>query len=130
MGRCLSSPTSDRVHRVCRRTVSVRGGLLVLVAQGSFPDAGPGDRLGGQAGGAGDAGPCETAVAWAARICCVNEARLEDAGSGLAPVTEGWFVVNVRDAEWFSSGAGGCGVLVRERVRRASNRVRAARDQS
>jgi hypothetical protein len=27
----------------------------------------------------------------------VNEARLEDAGSGLAPVTEGWFVVNVRD---------------------------------
>jgi uncharacterized cupin superfamily protein len=33
----------------------------------------------------------------------VNEARLEDVGSGLAPVTEGWFVVNVRDAEWFSS---------------------------
>ncbi len=33
----------------------------------------------------------------------MNEARLEDAGSGLAPVTEGWFVVNVRDAEWFSS---------------------------
>jgi uncharacterized cupin superfamily protein len=33
----------------------------------------------------------------------VNEASLEDAGSGLAPVTEGWFVVNVRDAEWFSS---------------------------
>lgn len=33
----------------------------------------------------------------------VKEARLEDAGSGLAPVTEGWFVVNVRDAEWFSS---------------------------
>jgi uncharacterized cupin superfamily protein len=33
----------------------------------------------------------------------VKEARLEDAGSGLAPVTEGWFVVNVRDAEWFWS---------------------------
>ena len=31
------------------------------------------------------------------------EARLEDFGSGLAPVTEGWFVVNVRDAEWWSS---------------------------
>ena len=31
------------------------------------------------------------------------EARLEDSGSGLAPATEGWFVVNVRDAEWFSS---------------------------
>src|SRR5205823_15038255 len=33
----------------------------------------------------------------------VKEARLEDVGSGLAPVTEGWFVVNVRDAAWFSS---------------------------
>ena len=33
----------------------------------------------------------------------VDEARLEDSGSGLAPVTEGWFVVNVRDAQWFSS---------------------------
>ena len=29
------------------------------------------------------------------------EARLEDSCSGLAPVTEGWFVVNVRDAEWW-----------------------------
>jgi quercetin dioxygenase-like cupin family protein len=36
-------------------------------------------------------------------IRLVTEARLEDAGSGLAPVTEGWFVVNVRDAQWFSS---------------------------
>ena len=33
----------------------------------------------------------------------MNEARLEDLGSGLTPATEGWFVVNVRDAEWFSS---------------------------
>ncbi len=40
---------------------------------------------------------------WTARIRFVNEATLEDAGSGLAPVTEGWFVVNVGDAEWFSS---------------------------
>jgi quercetin dioxygenase-like cupin family protein len=31
----------------------------------------------------------------------VREAKLEDRGSGLAPVTEGWFVVNVRDAEWW-----------------------------
>ena len=38
-----------------------------------------------------------------ARIASVAEAQLEDAGSGLTPVTEGWFVVNVRDAEWFSS---------------------------
>jgi uncharacterized cupin superfamily protein len=33
----------------------------------------------------------------------MSEARLEDSGSGLAPLTKGWFVVNVRDAEWFSS---------------------------
>ena len=44
-----------------------------------------------------------TRLYWTARIRFVKEARLEDAGSGLAPVTEGWFVVNVRDAEWFSS---------------------------
>jgi uncharacterized cupin superfamily protein len=31
----------------------------------------------------------------------VAKARLADSGSGLAPVTEGWFVVNVRDAEWW-----------------------------
>ena len=31
----------------------------------------------------------------------VPEARLEDSGSGLAPVTDGWFVVNARDAEWW-----------------------------
>jgi len=32
-----------------------------------------------------------------------DEAQLQDFGSGLTPVTEGWFVVNVRDAEWWSS---------------------------
>src|ERR1700750_2742114 len=38
----------------------------------------------------------------------MTEARLEDPGSGLAPVTEGWFVVNVRDAEWwFAETRGG-----------------------
>ena len=31
------------------------------------------------------------------------EAPLEDSGSGLAPAAEGWFVVNVRDAEWLTS---------------------------
>lgn len=30
----------------------------------------------------------------------MQEARLEKRGSGLAPATEGWFVVNVRDAAW------------------------------
>ena len=33
----------------------------------------------------------------------MTEARLEDSGSGLAPVTEGWFIVDVRDAQWWSS---------------------------
>jgi uncharacterized cupin superfamily protein len=33
----------------------------------------------------------------------VPEAQLEDSGSGLAPVTDGWFAVNVRDAEWWIS---------------------------
>jgi uncharacterized cupin superfamily protein len=33
----------------------------------------------------------------------VPEARLHDFGSGLAPVTDGWFVVNVREAEWWTS---------------------------
>ena len=28
------------------------------------------------------------------------EARLEQVGNGLAPVTDGWFVVNARDAAW------------------------------
>jgi quercetin dioxygenase-like cupin family protein len=41
----------------------------------------------------------------------VPEAQLQDSRSGLAPVTEGWFVVNVRDAEWWSSEGRGarCG---------------------
>jgi hypothetical protein len=30
----------------------------------------------------------------------VREARFEELDSGLAPVTDGWFVVNVRDAAW------------------------------
>jgi len=33
----------------------------------------------------------------------VPEAPLDDSGSGLAPVGDGWFVVNVRDAEWLTS---------------------------
>jgi uncharacterized cupin superfamily protein len=42
-----------------------------------------------------------------ATIASVPEAQLEDSGSGLAPVTEGWFAVNVRDAEWwFTEGRG------------------------
>lgn len=37
------------------------------------------------------------------------EAKLEDGGSGLAPVGEGWFVVNVRDAEWWTTKTFGSG---------------------
>jgi uncharacterized cupin superfamily protein len=37
----------------------------------------------------------------------VPEARLEDTGSGLAPASEGWFVVNARDAKWWTSEAFG-----------------------
>jgi uncharacterized cupin superfamily protein len=34
------------------------------------------------------------------------EAPLEDFGSGLAPTGDGWFVVNVRDAQWLTSENG------------------------
>jgi uncharacterized cupin superfamily protein len=37
----------------------------------------------------------------------VTEARLEKVDSGLAPVTEGWFVVNVREAAWLTNEAFG-----------------------
>ena len=33
----------------------------------------------------------------------VEEARLEQLDGGLTPVTEGWFVVNVRDAAWVTN---------------------------
>jgi uncharacterized cupin superfamily protein len=46
----------------------------------------------------------------------VPEAPLEDSGSGLAPSGDGWFVVNVRDAEWWTSETfgSGCGFESRE----------------
>jgi uncharacterized cupin superfamily protein len=37
----------------------------------------------------------------------VEEARLEPAKSGLVPVTDGWFVVNVRDAAWVANDSFG-----------------------
>ncbi len=36
-----------------------------------------------------------------------QEARLDDVGSGLAPVSYGWFVVNVRTAAWLTNDAFG-----------------------
>jgi uncharacterized cupin superfamily protein len=46
----------------------------------------------------------------------VPEARLEDSGSGLAPVNDGWFVMNVRDGEWMTSDTfgSGCGFESRD----------------
>jgi uncharacterized cupin superfamily protein len=41
----------------------------------------------------------------------VPEAKLEDGGSGLAPTSEGWFVVNARDAEWWTSPSFGSGTV-------------------
>jgi len=37
----------------------------------------------------------------------IEEAELEDVGSGLAPVSPGWFVVNVADAAWVRNDAFG-----------------------
>ena len=37
------------------------------------------------------------------------EAWLDGSGSGLAPAGDGWFVVNVRDAEWVTSETFGAG---------------------
>jgi uncharacterized cupin superfamily protein len=31
----------------------------------------------------------------------IPEAKLEDTGPGLVPASQGWFVMNVRDARWF-----------------------------
>jgi uncharacterized cupin superfamily protein len=42
----------------------------------------------------------------------VAEARLEQQEQGLTPVTDGWFVVNVRDGAWVTNDAfGSAGVL-------------------
>ncbi|MDQ3821892.1 MAG: cupin domain-containing protein [Actinomycetota bacterium] len=43
------------------------------------------------------------------------EARLEDSGSGLAPASDGWFVVNARDAEWWTSKSFGAGSVFESR---------------
>lgn len=37
----------------------------------------------------------------------MDEARLEPVGAGLAPASEGWFVVNARDAAWVANDAFG-----------------------
>jgi uncharacterized cupin superfamily protein len=47
----------------------------------------------------------------AERTAPVPEARLEQSGSGLAPVSDGWFVVNVRDTRWLTSTTFGSGCV-------------------
>ncbi|HEY7629094.1 MAG TPA: cupin domain-containing protein, partial [Thermoleophilaceae bacterium] len=42
----------------------------------------------------------------------VEEARLEQLEAGLTPVTEGWFVVNVRDAAWVTNEAMGDACII------------------
>src|SRR4051812_28032859 len=44
------------------------------------------------------AAPCDAAV---------EEAPLEEVGSGRAPASDGWFVANVREAAWIVNGAFG-----------------------
>jgi uncharacterized cupin superfamily protein len=41
------------------------------------------------------------------RRAMLHEAPLEEVGSGLAPVTAGWFVINVRNAAWLTNDAFG-----------------------
>jgi quercetin dioxygenase-like cupin family protein len=40
-------------------------------------------------------------------VLLMDEARLEQVDSGLTPATEGWFVVNARDAAWVTNEAFG-----------------------
>ena len=45
----------------------------------------------------------------------VTEAQLADAGAGLAPSGDGWFVVNVRDTGWMTSQEFGSGCVFESR---------------
>jgi len=42
----------------------------------------------------------------------IDEGHLEDVGSGLAPTTPGWFVVNAGEAAWVRNDAFGNGTIV------------------
>ena len=43
----------------------------------------------------------------------IEEAKLEDVGSGLAPVSPGWFVVNLSDARWQRGSVAGTTSAIR-----------------
>ena len=51
----------------------------------------------------------------------VEEARLEELESGLAPATDGWFVVNVRDAAWETNDAFGAMCAFEGETRRSAD---------
>jgi hypothetical protein len=42
----------------------------------------------------------------------VKEARLEQRDAGLTPVTDGWFVVGIRDAAWVTNEALGAACVL------------------
>src|SRR5436309_3898084 len=42
----------------------------------------------------------------------IEEARLEETEGGLAPATEGWFVVNVRDGRWVTNDVLGDAIIL------------------
>ena len=51
-----------------------------------------------------------------------EEARLEDVGSGLAPTSPGWFVVNVADAAWIVNDSFGARCIFESNPRVLQNR--------
>jgi uncharacterized cupin superfamily protein len=52
----------------------------------------------------------------------MDEARLEDVGSGLAPTSPGWFVVNVADAAWIVNDSFGARCIFESNPRVLQNR--------
>jgi hypothetical protein len=42
----------------------------------------------------------------------VEEARLEQLDAGFTPVSDGWFVVNVRDGAWVTNEAFGAAFII------------------
>jgi hypothetical protein len=42
----------------------------------------------------------------------VEEARLEQLDAGFTPVSDGWFVVNVRDRAWVTNEAFGAAFII------------------
>ena len=53
----------------------------------------------------------------------VDEAELQDVGSGLAPVSSGWFVVNVGEAAWLQNDAFGARCVFESSPRVLSERA-------